>query len=436
MAAADLTLVPLPSVYDPTPNRVAGVLESSSLPLSFETAQGQWTYVVSFARADPDRLERHRGPLVVRVTLEVTSGRIGVGVARGAGPDFVDEVVLLPGPGAVAELLASNAATAGDLIVRNAFRKGASRGRILAVETFALEFDLWGVREPGLSSPTPTPGWSRYYGNSFDRVIEKLRAQGFDGLTTPEIVRWCDGLSFRVVPNDQVSRAMFTSGTYEPNTLGLLRRFLRPGQVCIDVGANAGVFTVVAAHCVGSSGHVYSFEPSQREHLRLCDAVGLNRMEAQVTPILAAVGAEAGHLELRVASPPHTGLNTLAERFPYEGVGVSRLERVEVVTLDAFARRQALTAIDLIKIDVEGAEAAVLAGAIRVLRHHRPVLIIEVFSRSLALNGASVMDVQRHLREADYRLFGIDDETAELIPIDDLTTIDEQNVVALPSERA
>jgi FkbM family methyltransferase len=204
--------------------------------------------------------------------------------------------------------------------------------------------------------------------------------------------------------------------------------------VFLDVGANAGVFSLVASRLVGRGGRVFSFEPSVREYQRLCDAVSLNGLNAMVTPLKTAVGAKTGQELLRVASEPHSGLNTLGSEFPYEDVAVWRLEQVQVTTLDEFARDESLPRIDVIKIDIEGAEAKALAGASETLVRYRPILIVEVFSRSLALNGSSVADVERRLRDARYRLFRIDDETAELLPISELAAIDEQNIVAVPAE--
>ena len=430
----ELTLMPAPSLYDPSPRLLDRPSDDQSVPLEFETAARAWTYAVAFPRLAAREPSPPAGPFIVRATLDVQHGRLGAGVQKGSGPDFLDEVIVGLGRNVIADLLVSDAVAAGDLIIRNASSQGSSGGCIRSVETFAVALDLMADREPGLSCPTPIPRWSRYYGTLFDTPLEKLRAQAFDGLSEPAIVRWCDGLSFRVSLNDQVSRALFVSGTYEPNTLGLLRRFLRPGDVCLDVGANAGLFTIVAAHCVSPTGRVISFEPSTREYQRLCDAVQLNDARP-VTPLQCAAGAAAGHLELRVAAEPYSGLNTLGHRFPYDGVDVSRLERVEVQTLDECVRQQGLSKVDLVKIDVEGAEAAVLAGAARILRQLRPRLIIEVFSRSLALSGASIADVEQHLRDANYGTFAIDDETADLVPLENLTGIDEQNIVALPKER-
>ena len=431
--AAEITLTPAPSLYALSPHFMSGVLESPALPTEFETAPKAWKYAFDFTRVTP--ADGFSSPMVVRVTLEVLSGRVGVGISKGDSAVFLDEVYVDAGSTSVAEVLVADPAEAGNLIVRNASSNGTSHGRIVAIESFTLQVDRSVPREPGLSSPRPTPRWNRYYGNWAENLVEKVRSRAFEELSGPEVVRWSDGLSFRVVPNDQVSRALYVSGTYEPHTLAMLRRFVRPGHVFVDVGANAGVFSLVASHYVGRSGRVFSFEPSQREYQRLCDAVSLNGIGDIVTPLQAAVGARAGREVLRVASEPHSGLNTLGSDFPYKDVAVSALEQVEVTTLDDCARDRSLGRIDVIKIDIEGAEAAALAGAAESLRRYRPVLILEVFSRSLALNGSSVADVQRHLVEAQYRLFGIDDETADLVPLSDLAAIDEQNIVALPAER-
>lgn len=431
--AAEGTLDAAPPLYDGSPVLHAGTLDSSSLPITFETTSQAWNYTCSFKRAAS---LAPTGAVVVRVTLEVLTGEVAVGVLKGDGPSYVDEVLVSVGSHRVADILVADAADAGDLMVRNGSQERTSRGRILAIETFSLTMDSSAEREPGLSFPRPTPRWNRSYGTDLATPVEKIRARAFESLTSAEVVRWSDGLVFRVVPNDQISRVLYVSSTYEPNALHVLRRFLQAGNVFLDVGANAGVFSLVASRYVGPGGHVYSFEPSEREHERLSDAIQLNHLEGMITPIRAAVGAETGHVMLRVASEPYSGHNTLGSTFAYEDVTTSRLERVELMTLDEFDRRQAPGRIDVIKMDIEGAESAALAGAAGVLRRHRPVLVVEVFARSLASYNASVAEIQERLLDADYRLFTIDDETAELRPLDDLTVIDEQNVVAVPVEKA
>jgi hypothetical protein len=129
-------------------------------------------------------------------------------------------------------------------------------------------------------------------------------------------------------------------------------------------------------------------------------------------------------------------LNTLGCRFAYDNVSVLGVEIVEALTLDEFAARQRIERIAAIKLDVEGAEGAVLLGGRRVLQEQRPALVVEVFAQALAANNWTVDDLHRLLREARYRLFTIDDTTAALVPLAQLRDMGERNVVALPEERS
>ncbi len=89
-----------------------------------------------------------------------------------------------------------------------------------------------------------------------------------------------------------------------------------------------------------------------------------------------------------------------------------------------------------IKLDAEGAEAAALAGADHLLAELRPALVIEVNAAGLRANGSDRRELQAQLVGAGYRTFTIDDATATLVACTELLDVDEENVVALPAERA
>ena len=120
-----------------------------------------------------------------------------------------------------------------------------------------------------LSLPHPESRWNRCYGSEGLREDEAQRAARFDRLQRPFVLRWSDRLVIRIVPREQISRALYVSGTYEPNALVVLRSLLREGDIFVDVGANVGVFSLVASGWVGPAGHVIAFEPSSREFSRL-----------------------------------------------------------------------------------------------------------------------------------------------------------------------
>jgi FkbM family methyltransferase len=427
---------PIRTLFDLSPivGEPAAVINGGNgLPVTFRTAAERWAYAVRLQRVEP-RTDPSTA-VVIRVDLVVHSGTVGVGCLNIAETAFVEEIVVNPAPVATTvEIVVANPADAGPLIVRNVSADGASEATLLRAECFAIDAPDT-VRGPGLSDPHPRAQWNRYYGTNGDTLVERLRVQAYNALTEPRVTRWVDGLSVRVLPNDQLSRALYVSGTYEPNTLSVLRRVLSQGDTFIDVGANVGIISLVASKWVGATGHVYSFEPSAREYNNLLDHLERNGA-VNVSPLQLAVASTSGRVDLRVAPASYAGLNTLGSAFPYQGVDVHRIEQVESVTLDEFVDARSITRVAAVKLDVEGAEGAALTGARRLLRDQRPVLVIEVFSRSLEANGATPATIERMLRDAGYRLFSIDDGTAQLNAIADLTRVDEQNIVAVPEERS
>jgi len=286
-----------------------------------------------------------------------------------------------------------------------------------------------------LSKPRPLARWNRYYNVVDDSPVDLERLRQFDQLEQPTILRWADGLAFRVIPGEQLSRAVYVSGTYEPSTLCLLRELLEPGDVFLDAGAHVGLVSLAASRWVARRGKVYSLEPSEREFRRLLETIELSDVR-NVVPVRAAVSSTSGQGFLRVAGDADSGLNTLGTRFAYEGVEVASVEQVETTTLDDFIEAHGLHRVAGVKLDVEGAEAAALAGAERLLGELRPALIVEILSSALGANGSTADEIFDALERADYRVYAVDDATAQPVPLEALASVDGQNVLALPRERA
>ena len=419
---------PIPSLFQAAPARKASA-PPAEWPISLTTPDAQWAYAAKFERLATG--EPLIGSVLVRVVIEVKSGAIGVGCLNASKTDFLDEERIDAGSAVRVDLVLLDPATAGPLIVRNVSPVGRSEARLLEIQCFALDAQAHGDRSPGLSDPRPRHGWNRYYGTYGETIEEKLRVQAFRALDQPTVIRWIDGLSVRILPHEQLSRALFVSGTYEPNTLCAIRHLLQPDDVFIDVGANAGIMSLTASRWVGPRGHVYSFEPSEREYRTLTHNLEINHV-LNVTPIHAALSDRAGTATLRVAASGHGGLNTLGDSIAYDGVDTASLEQVEVTTLDDFIRAERIERVSVVKLDVEGAEGAVLAGGSRLLYEHRPALVLEVFPRALVANKWTVVDVENLLQRAGYDVFSIHPETAAIEPLPRLAGSEEQNIVALP----
>jgi FkbM family methyltransferase len=186
--------------------------------------------------------------------------------------------------------------------------------------------------------------------------------------------------------------AVYREG-YEPQVVAALSRLVRPGDVCADLGANVGFFTLLLSRLAGPAGRVVAFEP--RDDMagylerNLAGSTGIDVCRAAVSDGGAdRVELHSGEWGTEVRS---TILPDLAQREALDG---RQVVTVPAVTLDdSFGPGERL---DLVKVDIEGAESVVLEGAHRILGEQRPVFVVE-FHRDVG------WPIVGHLADAGYR---------------------------------
>jgi len=155
-------------------------------------------------------------------------------------------------------------------------------------------------------------------------------------------------------------------GTYERDKQTALAQFLRPGMVTYDLGAQAGFYTLTMSRAVGPSGTVIAFEPSVYEVPVLLRHLRLNHL-TNVRVVAAAASDRCG-LDGFTIDRGRTQNSLVAP----DGAGLI----INTITLDSAD----LPPPDLIKMDVEGAEGAVLRGALRMLERHHPIVFVALHS--------------------------------------------------------
>ncbi|HSK24193.1 MAG TPA: FkbM family methyltransferase [Egicoccus sp.] len=182
--------------------------------------------------------------------------------------------------------------------------------------------------------------------------------------------------------------------------------FLGEGHICCDIGAEYGLYTLTFASRAGRTGRVLAFEPlpgPRRFLIRMLRWLGA----ANVTVRPHALGDEVRQGTMSL--PTRRGLPVHGRAFltdDADGLGPNaefagdRRLRVDVFTLDSVVDEAGLDRIDVIKIDVEGYEPAVLRGAEQTIRRFRPILLIEIEDRHLGkfgADGATVVDLMTRL---------------------------------------
>lgn len=250
--------------------------------------------------------------------------------------------------------------------------------------------------------------------------------------------RWHWDTSVDLTLPSDFGRCLWVSGCFEPNETAFLASVLRPGMTFVDIGANIGLYTLLAAHIVGPEGTLVAVEPSPREQVSLRDNLAANGHVA-VRVRTEALGSADGTATLRVTDTAHAGHNTLGAPV-YASTRVIDEIEVQVTTFDHLVEDEVLKRIDVVKIDVEGAEQLVLDGAEASLRRFRPIVMLEMQEPSLAALGSSVSEVVSFLESLDYKVLEYSQSSgrprlrgSQLVS-DDCTTGDA-NVVACPSER-
>jgi FkbM family methyltransferase len=207
------------------------------------------------------------------------------------------------------------------------------------------------------------------------------------------------GSNLQLDLTNYVDRTIFM-GCYEPLNTSLFKRILTRGATVVDVGANIGYFTFLAASLVGKNGRVVAVEAHLRNFEILSRAVQENRLE-QVLPLNMGLSDEDGSAEVIMADQNEYA-NRTASMVPQPGLSGPT---VPLRRLDDCLKEWNIEAIDLLKVDVDGFETKVLEGAAEALNSGRVKnVIVELDEHWLTASGSSVEELQALLHAADFQM--------------------------------
>jgi FkbM family methyltransferase len=222
--------------------------------------------------------------------------------------------------------------------------------------------------------------------------------------------------------SDRDMGVVMATGQYEPESVRLIRKILRPGMTCIDAGAQTGFYTCLMASVVGEAGMVHAFEPMPASYELLVKNVQENRFEARVRTYRLACSNAATEIEAS-----QVGAMYVAGAVPGCPPVSMRSIRVDEIVQEP---------VGLIKIDVEGHEPAAIEGMRDLIRRSHPVIVSECNEYWLKnCSGTSSGAYVGLLNSFGYHVFDINDLSVAVTPDSPvLQHLPIFDVIALPPE--
>lgn len=194
---------------------------------------------------------------------------------------------------------------------------------------------------------------------------------------------------------------------HDPVQTSLTKKYVKEGDVIIDVGAHIGYYTLIFANLVSQNGRVFAFEPSPDNFKLLKKNVALNNYQ-NVTLVNTAVGNKSGHISLYLSK------TSQADHKTYDDGNLRKSLQVQSTTLDDYFSKFK-GEINFVKIDVQGAEAAVIDGMRKIIKANRRIKILtEYWPFGMAKTGVKPDQYLKLLAELGFRLIDINEYTNQI----------------------
>ena len=198
-----------------------------------------------------------------------------------------------------------------------------------------------------------------------------------------------NGIDLLLFSNEDVGRELAYGRSYEWRETLVLKRFLRPDDICFDVGANIGYYSTLMTK-IAYRGEVHAFEPVPINWHILNVNLKLNKLSNAVTNLMA-LGSESGKINFSVSKDgAYSSILSTGRKMEDETI------EIKVETIDEYVNTNLLKRVDMMKIDAEGAEGLILSGANQLFKEQtkRPRLVmLELFDANLIPYGTNIDEI-------------------------------------------
>lgn len=208
-------------------------------------------------------------------------------------------------------------------------------------------------------------------------------------------------VKFELQIEDWIQQNIYFLGAYEKAELNLLNSHLSEDSVFVDIGANFGLYSLVASQKITNSGEIICFEPFPKNYAALKKNISLNSKSYIISENIA-LGDKKDELKLYY-QPNEKNLGMVSANFMEN----SKTIKVDVMSFDEYVKENGVDKIDFIKIDVEGFENQVINGMKKTLELFSPMILIEIFDEDILKSNHH--NAHDYLTRIGYSKYFIDD---------------------------
>ncbi|MHA1146033.1 MAG: FkbM family methyltransferase [Candidatus Helarchaeota archaeon] len=251
----------------------------------------------------------------------------------------------------------------------------------------------------------------------FEFIYDKIKPkQGIFLVTTR------DGIKMYLdASQTHITAPILKYGVYEEYETNIFKELVKEGMIVLDIGANIGYYTLLAAKLVGETGRVYAFEPEPKNYAVLIKNIEVNGYE-NVISAQKALSNKRGVLRLFLDDEVIGNHSLSFENVVFK----SGYEEVEAITLDDYFKDVVgNTKIELIKMDVQGAEGLVLEGAKKILQENSLKIIMEFCPYMLRNVGTDPIMLLQELHEMGFRIRCLEKGVQDSISNDEIIKLCE-----------
>lgn len=218
--------------------------------------------------------------------------------------------------------------------------------------------------------------------------------------------------------DDVIAPEIMVYGFHEKDETELFKKIVKPSMVVIDIGANMGYYSLLAAKLVGDKGKIYAFEPDPINYNLLVDNIKINQF-TNIVPIQKAVSNKIGKIKLFLDKENFGGHTLSHKNIQTKQNGF--LE-VETTTIQDFLKGEGNIKVDLIKMDVQGSEGLVIEKAFEIIMKNNLKILMEFWPSGLLSLGTDPVELLQRLQNYGFAMNVVESQ-GELCEIRDIMVI-------------